>query len=365
MSRIVLDEENGVIHQQLAAATANYDEKVRALAGVRTEANALQEALKLVSASARSTVNAEISERVRSAEAEVAVALASKEDVETRVGLTRVSEGLAAKFVKLQSQLATATQGQAEAERARDALASEVARLRSSLAERDAKIAELQRTMDEAREQRAKWYTSYIHGTELNCGGTQLDPGMITELCAYLSSPSAATLTALKMERCEIGDDGARALAAVFRQHRIPPTVWLDRNNISDEGTVPLVATFANNTTLREFSLHQNRVGDAGARALGAMFRTNRSITKIWLTGNIIADAGAQALAEGLQHNNKLTWINLNSNRIGDAGATAVATMLNSNRSIVGLGMSMNRFSESCGEAITAAWADRSEEVSV
>eukprot|EP01050_Picozoa_sp_SAG11_P006977 SAG11_NODE_566_length_8482_cov_13.445477_5_plen_212_part_00 len=69
------------------------------------------------------------------------------------------------------------------------------------------------------------------------------------------------------------------------------------------------------------------QVGDDGARRVAAALQSNRSVVSFDLGSNRISSAGAHALAEALPYCN-LTELELSSNHLGTRGATELARAL-------------------------------------
>jgi hypothetical protein len=113
----------------------------------------------------------------------------------------------------------------------------------------------------------------------------------------------------LSVEKNNIGEDGAKALAA----NTSLTILYLNGNNIGVDGAKAL----ATNTSLINLNVARNKIGDEGAKALAA----NTVLTTLGVAGNKIGDEGAKALAA----NTTLTTLLLLSNKIGDEGAKALA----------------------------------------
>jgi internalin A len=121
------------------------------------------------------------------------------------------------------------------------------------------------------------------------------------------------SLTSLTLHNTRIGDDGARALAALTNL----ASLNLSYNRIGEEGARALAAL----TNLTTLNLQQNQIGDEGARALAAL--TN--LTTLNLRDNQIGGEGARALAALT----KLTSLDLLYNQIGGEGTRALAALTN------------------------------------
>jgi Ran GTPase-activating protein (RanGAP) involved in mRNA processing and transport len=97
------------------------------------------------------------------------------------------------------------------------------------------------------------------------------------------------TLTALTLEYNEIGDEGAKALAAALEQNTTIIQLDLGVNQIGDEGAKVLAVALEHNTTLTQLSLWDNQIGDEGAKALAAALEQNTTLTQLNLRNNPIS----------------------------------------------------------------------------
>ena len=161
----------------------------------------------------------------------------------------------------------------------------------------------------------------------------ELDSEDIKIICDFLKS--YPEISALYLYENQIGDEGAKALAA----NTTLTTLVLGRSCIGDEGAKALAA----NTTLRAIELTGNHIGDEGAKALAA----NTTLTSLNLSRNHIGDEGAKALAA----NTTLCAIELTGNRIGDEGAKALAASKSPLRTIE---MTGNHIGDEGAKAVTA-----------
>jgi hypothetical protein len=89
-------------------------------------------------------------------------------------------------------------------------------------------------------------------------------------------------LISLDLSSCQVGDDGAVALATLIRL----TSLELSSNEIGDAGVRAL-------TALTALDLYDNRVGDAGAQAIATL----HSLTTLHLAINPIGDRDVGALA--------------------------------------------------------------------
>jgi Leucine-rich repeat (LRR) protein len=119
------------------------------------------------------------------------------------------------------------------------------------------------------------------------------------------------SLTTLNLEANQIGDQGARALAALTGLLRF---IWeAMQSAMTARGRPPQL------TSLTTLNLSGNRIGADGARALAAL----NGLTSLNLAGHLTGADGARAIATLTG----LTTLNLAGNRIGADGARALAAL--------------------------------------
>ncbi len=125
--------------------------------------------------------------------------------------------------------------------------------------------------------------------------------------------PSLPDLASLVLWGIDIGDDGARAIAASLTGLT---SLDLSDNSIGDDGARAIAASL---TGLTSLDLSDNSIGDDGARAIAASLT---GLTSLDLSDNSIGADGARAIAASLTG---LTSLDLSDNSIGDDGARAIA----------------------------------------
>ena len=93
-----------------------------------------------------------------------------------------------------------------------------------------------------------------------------------------------------------------KALCKAVKKYEVK-MLWLDANQLGDAGAKAIAAMLRTNRSLTYLSLSSNKIGDAGAKATAAILRTNRSLTYLALGGsrNNIGDAGKKALLDAVK----------------------------------------------------------------
>jgi hypothetical protein len=162
----------------------------------------------------------------------------------------------------------------------------------------------------------------------------EIFPDVLAAVNAISNGNHHLTRFGLNVNGNDIGDAGARALAAVTTI----TTLNASLNDIHAEGVNALAAS----TTITSLDLSFNAIGDAGAHTLA----TSTSIMRLDLSANDIGNEGAQALAA----NNTIRHLRVTHNDIGDRGALA----LGANATLTGLDASFNNIGDAGVQALAA-----------
>lgn len=129
-------------------------------------------------------------------------------------------------------------------------------------------------------------------------------------LAALLRSPSCYALEELRLNNNGLGITGGKLLASAL----------LDCYNSSKKQGKPLA--------LKVFIAGRNRLENDGAKALAEVFRTIGTLEEIAMPQNGIYHVGIAALSEAFTHNKNLEILNLNDNTIGPKGSEAISKVL-------------------------------------
>ena len=151
---------------------------------------------------------------------------------------------------------------------------------------------------------------------------------------------SLTGLTSLHLSYNSVGDDAARAIAASLTGLTL---LHLSDNSVGDDGARAIAASL---TGLTSLDLSNNSIGDDGARAIAASLT---GLTSLHLSNNSIGDDGARAIAASLTG---LTSLHLSNNSIGDHGARAIAASLTG---LTSLDLSNNSIGDHGARAIAAS----------
>ena len=152
-----------------------------------------------------------------------------------------------------------------------------------------------------------------------------------------------------------IGDEGAKALAAALKVNQSIQTLSFYCNYIGDVGAQALGTALRVNQSIQSLSLRTNQIGDVGTQALGKALQVNHTLQVLDLCDNQIGDEGTQALAATLQVNQSLLSLSLGSNQIGAVGAQALGIALQINQSLQLLNLNCNGIGTGGAQALGAA----------
>lgn len=145
------------------------------------------------------------------------------------------------------------------------------------------------------------------HLTCLDCSDNALGPNGMTGLVDLLKSSTCYSLEELKLNNCGLGIQGGKMLAGALLE-------------CFEKGTAagtPL--------RLKVFIAGRNRLENEGAKALAEVFKTVKTLEEIVMPQNGIYHVGISALSEAFKENPNIRILNLNDNTIGPKGAEALA----------------------------------------
>ena len=143
--------------------------------------------------------------------------------------------------------------------------------------------------------------------------------------------PNENDYTRLAVEKCSLGDDGAKILAKqalnVPAKCRHLQGLYLCENGIGPAGAKTLAASLQHLHELRTLRLDSNCVQDEGAKALFQVLPDSK-LERIGLMNNQIGDKGANALAKVMGRCPDLTSVNLMTNKITDSSCRKIMLAL-------------------------------------
>lgn len=146
--------------------------------------------------------------------------------------------------------------------------------------------------------------------TELDLSDNAFGPIGVQGLASLLKSPTCYALEELRLNNNGLGITGGKLLASALTECY----------NSSKAQGKPLA--------LKVFIAGRNRLENEGATALAGVFKMLGSLEEIAMPQNGIYYSGITALSEAFTSNKNLQILNLNDNTIGEKGATAIAKAL-------------------------------------
>lgn len=155
--------------------------------------------------------------------------------------------------------------------------------------------------------------------------------------------PWAGRIQIVRMVECEIGDQGACAIARLLGPKSAGPVIrelCLSVNSIRDQGVEAIAKALSRCDSLERLLLDRNCIGHDGAKALALHLpRSNVSelVLGSHLGGNPVGEDGAEAFAGALDDElpraaanraTRLSALNLDGCSVGERGAQALALKL-------------------------------------
>ena len=163
------------------------------------------------------------------------------------------------------------------------------------------------------------------------------------ELIAAMKGKS---MVSISMESCELGVEGAKAMAELVSVTASMTSLSTTHNKITGDGAQQLASAVLAKPTLENFSgiplkelradsltaldLPSKVLGMPEAMVLADLLRSvTASVTKILVGGNYLRDEGTIILCDAMRGStvSKVQELGLNSNGIGPDGAKAVAAL--------------------------------------
>ncbi|KAB0795948.1 hypothetical protein PPYR_10009 [Photinus pyralis] len=146
--------------------------------------------------------------------------------------------------------------------------------------------------------------------TELDLSDNAFGPIGVQGLAALLRSSSCYALQELRLNNNGLGITGGKLLADALTE------CYTCSNKLGK----PMA--------LKVFVAGRNRLENDGAKALAQVFKTIGTLEEVAMPQNGIYHKGIEALADAFVHNKNLQILNLNDNTIGPKGAKLIANAL-------------------------------------
>ncbi|KAJ9575851.1 hypothetical protein L9F63_007309, partial [Diploptera punctata] len=188
---------------------------------------------------------------------------------------------------------------------------------------------------------------------KLNNNGLGISGGKMLAralLDCYNSSKQNGKALALKVfiaGRNRLENEGAKALAEVFKTVGTLEEVAMPQNGIYHVGITALSEAFMNNPSLRVLNLNDNTVTAKGAGALASALPSLQKLEELNLGDCLLKTKGALLLAEALTEAHKeLTAVHLGFNEIRARGGLELAKAMRNKEKLTVLDLGGNQFGE-------------------
>ena len=159
------------------------------------------------------------------------------------------------------------------------------------------------------------------------------------------------SLSSLSLNCSDIGDAGAKALAAVLWTNNSLNSLNLCNNpGIGNPSVMSLCKVLKVNTTLCSLDLSGTGISDAGVLSLVEVLKTNTSsLTSLLLSDIKISHQSLKSIAEVLRVNSTLKDLKFKGNTVGVGGTKLIAESLKANTTLKLLSLSRNNIKAKCG----------------
>jgi len=204
-------------------------------------------------------------------------------------------------------------------------------------------------------------------------------------ICSALACSSK--IEELGLYDCEMGPDGANAVADLLMQSKSMTSLRITCDNLGKQGLVCLGNALKRNTTLTFLKLfripfsgtHEGEVHFleslaankslqgveicdltvAANAALALLMKENQSISSLWIMGELGAPNSFEKVCEGLRANSSLRKLSLFSHGLVDRDMILISAALKENRFLVQLELQYNKITAAGG----LRWQKRSPQI--
>ena len=168
---------------------------------------------------------------------------------------------------------------------------------------------------------------------------------------SFTASKGQLTLRVFVLGRSRQENDGAMALAEVFKAMKSLEEVVMPQNGIYHEGLTALSDAFASNPNLRILNMNDNTFTEKGARALAEALPKMQKLEVLNLGDCLLKTEGARLIAYALKESHaNLRELHMDSNEIRLAGGFAIVDAIANKDKLEKLTLDTNQFgAEGCG----------------
>ena len=194
-------------------------------------------------------------------------------------------------------------------------------------------LVSLLRCLHEAQDPTLCLYVTERLEYELDVSETSLSPLDCLSVSFFLSSLNTDKETSAHLDRCTIGDLGARCLSKYVYDlgciSRV--TIDLNGNDIHEEGALYIARMLY---FIEHLYLSYDRIGDTGASFVSDAARETATLKTLTLYDCGITSRGAEDLSRALAQNSSLEKLDIGGNNLGDEGISHVAEGLKQNKQL-------------------------------
>ncbi|XP_066138424.1 ran GTPase-activating protein 1 isoform X1 [Euwallacea fornicatus] len=206
--------------------------------------------------------------------------------------------------------------------------------------------------------------------TELDLSDNAFGPIGVEGLAALLKSPTCYALEELRLNNNGLGITGgkllANALTECYEQSKkdskpLALRVFIaGRNRLENEGAIALAKVFKRIKTLEEVAMPQNGIYHIGITALSEAFAQNKNLKILNLNDNTFGEKGAEAIAKALVTLQDLKEINFGDCLLKTKGALLIAKGLkDGHKNLEELILESNEIKKEGGVALAAAMINK------
>ncbi|GJQ78778.1 hypothetical protein Trydic_g2809 [Trypoxylus dichotomus] len=207
--------------------------------------------------------------------------------------------------------------------------------------------------------------------TELDLSDNAFGPIGVEGLASLLRSSSCYALEELRLNNNGLGITGGKLLAKALldcykssKEQGKPLALKVfiaGRNRLENDGAEALAEVFKTIGTLEEIAMPQNGIYHVGITALSQAFKNNKNLQILNLNDNTLGPTGCKAIADILPHLQNLKEINFGDCLIKNDGAKYLATGLKNCTKLESLTLGFNEIKKDGALELINALADKSQ----
>lgn len=178
-------------------------------------------------------------------------------------------------------------------------------------------------------------------------GGTMLADSLLECYEASVQAGRPLALRVFVSGRGRLEDQGAMALANVFRKMQSLEQVVMPQNGINHRGITALAEALVRNRNLRHLNLSDNTFTEKGSVSMAQAIPSLKKLEVINFEDCLVRKEGAKALASALKGGHrKLKILRLGGNEIDTEGALAIAEAMSDKEELELLDLNANQLGD-------------------